>query len=689
MPDCVEQTDEATFREFLRSGSSVLFSSADLLCMQPDETTCEKNYFGVCYPRHLHCVYEFTVGCRNAGHLKTCTHHSCPNQFKCPKAYCIPMHAVCNGRRDCPNGEDETDCRTFSCPGFLKCRRDDVCVHPHDLNSNHAICPKSQDDKAITRLLPCPLDCHCQGYAMLCEDIRYFSFPPIGVSFRLLIYRNLTSFGERFRWEVIASSRFLLHLEISSCGIDSEDLTHFRGLGFVKILKMTHNLITILDMHIFRSMNNLEVVDFRYNKVTTLEGDIFPETNVIKILRTDYNNIHTIGGASFARLRHLEVLTISNNDIVSLANTLFLFVNPRLLREVNISHNPIVNIDHASLINTFQNLWLLDFTPVKICCFLQSVPNCYPTTSVNPSACQQLFAYVWHRILIWMAGILIMLSTSVSILWIMVKHVSESKSLNNILALFLLCYDWLGGIYIIAIAVVDSVLSSYFAIYEAYWSNHLVCKMLKVLCPFCFMNSLLSTTLLSTHRMISVAFPFKVSSIQPLHFYVTSIISASFFFGAYAMRHAAVEATDESATRFCLGVVLPGTNEAFWRLGGFVFPGIVLYLIISICQLVIYRCINASIRTLQMPERVKRSRHNVGVKSCVYLLLTSLNFVPFLFIHLLSVSNVNIGIEFAVAQTLITLSLYPLINSLMCVYITPSFVRYVGNIFTLRESNTG
>ncbi len=50
--------------------------------------------------------------------------------------YCIPWKYVCNGRQDCPLGDDEEACTEFHCDGLFKCLKTDVqfCVHYSDIS---------------------------------------------------------------------------------------------------------------------------------------------------------------------------------------------------------------------------------------------------------------------------------------------------------------------------------------------------------------------------------------------------------------------------------------------------------------------------------------------------------------------------------------------------------------------------
>ncbi len=385
------------------------------------------------------------------------------------------MHTVCNGRNDCPNGEDEKDCRPLSCPGFLKCRTDGVCVHPHDLSAKHVICKASRDDKTHQGMIACPRGCHCTGNAALCKNIE-LRFPvEVRIFARTLVYRNVICRMASSCWERLTSTRFLINLEMSRCELRTMDLTHLRGLVYLKIFKITYNNIKTIGKQFFQDMTNLEVIDLRHNSLTIFGDDVFSQTNVIRILRLDHNSIRTIAEYAFARPQQLEVLTLSYNNIGSLGENIQ-FGNAAFLKEVNISHNPVVHIDHTILIQVFQDLSLLDSAPIRLCCLLESIKKCYPQISQDRSLCLRLIPSVLQRVIFWLLGFVLLFSIFISIAWFVLKQLPEARSLINILSLFLFVSDGLTATYFLTMAIVDIVMSPRFALYEAHWRSILFAK---------------------------------------------------------------------------------------------------------------------------------------------------------------------------------------------------------------------
>ncbi len=144
-----------------------------------------------CYPAELFCVYDldtdgYLYPCRTGGHLHQCSGVKCPGKYKCPQAYCIPTHRVCDGVADCPAGQDEMNCVNRTCPGLLKCKQSGLCVNIRDIHNNHAECTGSNDDE-ILREEECLSGCLCVGSAVSCTARDSDSVPKIPVKTKIFV----------------------------------------------------------------------------------------------------------------------------------------------------------------------------------------------------------------------------------------------------------------------------------------------------------------------------------------------------------------------------------------------------------------------------------------------------------------------------------------------------------------------
>ncbi len=90
----------------------------------------------------------------------------CQHHFKCQNYYCTPYKYVCDGKQDCPFGDDEFKCVDRTCVGLFKCQSSNICLHYHDVEDGVVDC-KEGDDEIFKGLSPCPTNCSCLMVAVV------------------------------------------------------------------------------------------------------------------------------------------------------------------------------------------------------------------------------------------------------------------------------------------------------------------------------------------------------------------------------------------------------------------------------------------------------------------------------------------------------------------------------------------
>ena len=71
----------------------------------------------------------------------------CPNHYKCFESYCISLHLVYNGVKDCPAGQDEVHCGEFACQRYFQCKGVHLCLHMNYLCDGVVDCYIYNDDE--------------------------------------------------------------------------------------------------------------------------------------------------------------------------------------------------------------------------------------------------------------------------------------------------------------------------------------------------------------------------------------------------------------------------------------------------------------------------------------------------------------------------------------------------------------
>ena len=100
--------------------------------------------------------------------------YSLNDHFKCKNYYCVFYRYTCDGKNDCPLGDDEFYCSNRTCHGLFRCRNSGMCLHHTEVSDGKPDCNEG-DDELFNDIPPCPPKCYCLMSAMTCMN-QSFSF---------------------------------------------------------------------------------------------------------------------------------------------------------------------------------------------------------------------------------------------------------------------------------------------------------------------------------------------------------------------------------------------------------------------------------------------------------------------------------------------------------------------------------
>ncbi|KAL4221447.1 hypothetical protein ACF0H5_019704 [Mactra antiquata] len=260
---------------------------ADLVNVTSTSQTCDEP--GLTYTNDVRCIYKtdsagYILGCRSGFHLQDCAEFVCPPAtVKCPGSYCIPLHYVCDGINQCPNGEDETGCG---------CNNNDLELII--LQSEDEFI--SQDD-------------------LIKQFIRQFYYK--GRAVRLLKY-HMTPFRYD-KSSIDLENKKLLPgyniLNIVDSAIDLSDVTNTRHdcfynirddvfMGSIKFSKAKSRVLVFLQ----NGTNSATVADIIFRNMTKPDFDVY---------RIIGNASKSVGEGLHDGYRYVTDITIDNFDILS------------------------------------------------------------------------------------------------------------------------------------------------------------------------------------------------------------------------------------------------------------------------------------------------------------------------------------------------------------------------------------
>lgn len=436
-----------------------------------------------CFESNKLCVYDRdSLGnlkhCRKGEHIQGCSNFTCQSSkyFKCPESYCIPVHKVCDGVKDCTDGYDEKNCQNFSCPGFFRCKYDNTCVHPSHICDGIIHCPISADDETFCdlRTKACQQGCICEGYLMKCENMGLLNIPNYSSQIRGLGLRknNLVISGRMFQHLPLLSALDLSENQISLLHVDT-----FANLANLVLLDLSGNLINSFTSGTFRQLHNLKELILLDNPILKIFEGSFDGLYSLSSLVLNKMRIGHLEDNCFGDLGSLTLLDLSYNKLATLPP--MVFEGLRGLERLDVTGNRLVNVNMTTFI-TLPDELRIRASSFHVCCYVKYAIHCEPREDVF-SSCDNLLGTSSLRMLMWIIGSLAFFGNLLLLVLSVFKIYEIKGSKNSIIVQLWLASGSLMGSYIIAISIMDEVYKGIFHKMFSFWTNHFACKFLRIL----------------------------------------------------------------------------------------------------------------------------------------------------------------------------------------------------------------
>ena len=176
---------------------NLLKSDTYLTCEDSSMLPCKEGH-SKCYFIHDICVYKLDINvnlfpCQNGGHLHECINFECNSMYKCRDSYCIPWLYVCDGKWDCPDGDEEDQilCTELQfCQNMYKCQKTtQKCLHLYSICDGKNDCPLGDDEQHCNlKYVQCPSECICLLMAISCYNVSTQTIYSKLVPFPIYLY---------------------------------------------------------------------------------------------------------------------------------------------------------------------------------------------------------------------------------------------------------------------------------------------------------------------------------------------------------------------------------------------------------------------------------------------------------------------------------------------------------------------
>ena len=329
---------------------------------------------------------------------------------------------LCDGNPDCPDSDDEMFCAGFKCIGLLRCRYDNICVHPTDICDGIIHCPMSLDDEKFCYMATCPEMCICRGSAVKCVQLgSILEIPSLVTAVALEHYHDNHGFRHL---------QAVLFVKIRDCKFSNDIISEstFPGLSHILSLIVTHSHIRTIAGGSFKDMTRLREIDLQHNDIHNILAYTFNGLYTLKSLNLTSYQLQFLNAFTFYGMTELQTLNLTSNSIKTIQH--LTFYGLQNITFLDLRNNTMLYME--TILYTIPSAQVAVYFDRDIyCCSLRGNIQCYVQDHIHVkhkcNIIPNIISYNTFNTLF--STMVILINLSIVVLRRKSKHISTSHAL--------------------------------------------------------------------------------------------------------------------------------------------------------------------------------------------------------------------------------------------------------------------
>ncbi|XP_055888121.1 G-protein coupled receptor GRL101-like [Biomphalaria glabrata] len=329
------------------------------------------------------------------------------------------------------------------------------------------------------------------------------------------------------------------------------------------MLNFSHNENLTIDQN-FLFPTSLEIIDLSYTKIS-LKLNVFENVTFLKHLNLSNSLVSTFQDIGIPEYFTLETLYIENVEMTNIEKNYF--------RGLTIKSE-------------------LRASDYKLCCpqILNpniSVDKCHAPVDVI-SSCKHLVGNILNRITIWTVGLLTVVGNGIVLVYRIGWNREIFKKAYGLFVCGLAVSDFIMGVYLLLIAVVDIYYKDNYVLEDVKWRHSDLCQLAGFLSTISSETSTFFICLITIDRFLEITYPFGQ------HKFTKKVLAFTlvWFFG-FLIALIPITFTEwniYSSNGLCVALPLGSTEHDGWIFSFIVFVvfNFILFLFIALGQILIF-----------------------------------------------------------------------------------------------------